>query len=97
MWTIDGLETFLKSNNEVISVLIGIFSIVVSLCGVYFGRKAYYVAKEIFEKGLRIDQQKVLQQISLEFVTGFLFHFQSLRLQPNLFKIIAVIHKVFYM
>mgnify|MGYP001062493465 CR=1 FL=1 len=97
MWTIDGLETFLKSNNEVISVLIGILSIVVSLCGVYFGRKAYHVAKEIFEKGLRIDQQKVLQQISLEFVTGFLFHFQSLRLQPNLFKIIAVIHKVFYM
>lgn len=71
MWTIDGLETFLKNNNEVISVLIGILSIVVSLCGVYFGRKAYHVAKEIFEKGLRIDQQKVLQQISLEFVTGF--------------------------
>lgn len=65
------LETFLKSNNEVISILIGILSIVVSLCGVYFGRKAYHVAKEIFEKGLRIDQQKVLQQISLEFVTGF--------------------------
>lgn len=39
MWTIDGLETFLKSNNEVISVLIGILSIVVSLCGVYFGEK----------------------------------------------------------
>lgn len=56
MWTIDGLETFLKNNNEVISVLIGILSIVVSLCGVYFGRKAYHVAKEIFEKGLRIDQ-----------------------------------------
>lgn len=71
MWTIDGLETFLKNNNEVISVLIGILSIVVSLCGVYFGRKAYHVAKEIFEKGLRIDQQKVLQQISLDFVTGF--------------------------
>lgn len=71
MWTIAALETFLKSNNEVISVLIGILSIVVSLCGVYFGRKAYHVAKEIFEKGLRIDQQKVLQQISLEFVTGF--------------------------
>lgn len=71
MWTIDGLEIFLKNNNEVISVLIGILSIVVSLCGVYFGRKAYHVAKEIFEKGLRIDQQKVLQQISLDFVTGF--------------------------
>lgn len=71
MWTIDGLEIFLKNNIEVISVLIGVLSIVVSLCGVYFGRKAYHVAKEIFEKGIRIDQQKVLQQISLEFVTGF--------------------------
>lgn len=27
--------------------------------------------RNIFENGLRIDQQKVLQQISLEFVTGF--------------------------
>lgn len=93
MWTIDGLETFLKNNNEVISVLIGILSIVVSLCGVYFGRKAYHVAKEIFEKGLRIDQQKVLQQISLDFVTGFLFRFPNLRLQPNLFWLILVIRK----
>ena len=41
MWTIDGLETFLKNNNEVISVLIGILSIVVSLCGVYFSIKTY--------------------------------------------------------
>lgn len=71
MWAIDGIETFLKNNNEVISVLIGVLNIVVSLCGVYFGRKAYHVAKEIFEKGLKIDQQKVLQQISLDFVTGF--------------------------
>ena len=71
MWTIDGIEVFLKSNSEIINVLIGILSVVVSLFGVYFGRKAYYVAKEIFEKGLRIDQQKVLQQISIEFVTGF--------------------------
>lgn len=31
MWTIDGLETFLKNNNEVISVLIGVLSIVVSV------------------------------------------------------------------
>ena len=42
MWAIDGIETFLKNNNEVISVLIGVLSIVVSLCGVYFGRKAYH-------------------------------------------------------
>lgn len=71
MWIIDGLEIFLINNKEVVSIVIGVLSIVVSTCGVYFGRKAYYVAKEIFEKGLRIDQQKVLQQISLDFVTGF--------------------------
>lgn len=79
MWMIDGLETFLKNNNEVISILIGIVSIVVSLCGVYFGRKSYRVAKDIFEKGLRIDQQKVLQQISLEFVTGFFIPLSKLQ------------------
>lgn len=71
MLIIDGLEIFLKNNNEVISILIGVLSIGVSLCGVYFGKKAYHVTKEIFDKGLRIDKQKVLQQISLEFVIGF--------------------------
>ncbi len=75
MWRIDGLELFLENNNVVLNILIEVLSIVVSLCGVYFGRKSYYVAKEIFDKGLQIDQQKVLQQISLEFVTGFFIPF----------------------
>lgn len=70
MREINDIVLFLESNDEVISILIGVISLIVSLWGVYFGRKAYYVAKEIFEKGLRIDQQKVLQQISIEFVTG---------------------------
>ena len=77
------MVAFLKSNNEVISILIGIFSIVVSLWGMYFGRKAYHVAKEIFEKGLRIDQQKVLQQISLEFVTGFFMPLSKFKTAPK--------------
>ena len=66
-----GVGDFLKSNNEILNILIGVVSIGVSVCGVYFGRKAYYVAKEIFDKGLSLDKKKVLQQVSLEFVTDF--------------------------
>jgi tetratricopeptide (TPR) repeat protein len=73
------LEMFLKSNNEVITFLIGVVSILVSFLSAYYGRKAYRVAKEIFEKGLRIDRKKVLQQISLEFVTGFFIPLANFR------------------
>lgn len=74
-----GVGDFLKSNNEILNILIGVVSIGVSVCGVYFGRKAYYVAKEIFDKGLSLDKKKVLQQVSLEFVTDFFIPFSRFK------------------
>lgn len=71
MSMIGALEIFLVNHNVVLSILIDILGIIISLFGVYFGRKAYRVAKEIYEKGINLNKEKVLRQISLEFVTGF--------------------------
>lgn len=79
MWTMDAIGMFLESNNEVFGVFNGVLGIAVSLWGVYFGRKAYRVAKEIFEKGLQIDKEKILRQISIEFVTGFFIPFSKFK------------------
>ena len=70
----------LESHNDVISVVIGVISIIVSVCGVYYGKQAYCVAGDIFKKGIQIDRQKVLQQISLEFVTGFFIPFSKFKI-----------------
>ena len=77
--SMNGIDVFIKNNNDMLSILISILSLIVAIVGVYFGRKAYYVAKEIFNKGIQIDKEKVLRQTSLEFVTVFFVPFSKLR------------------
>jgi hypothetical protein len=73
------LVMFIKNNYDVIGIVIGLVGVVVAVFGVIYGRKGYRVAKEIFDKGLRIDKKKVLQQVSLEFVTGFFIPFSKFK------------------
>lgn len=85
MFDSNNIEMLFKTYNEELNILIGVFSIVLSLCSVIFGiksyniaKKSYSVAKDIFEKGIQLDKQKVLQQVSLEFVTNFFIPLKKL-------------------
>lgn len=64
-------ETFFGNYNATLSIVIEIIGLVIAIVGVVYGRKAYLVAKEIFERGPQIDKKKVLEQLSLEFVIDF--------------------------
>lgn len=79
MGCMNGLEVFIKDNNEVLSILISILSLIVALGGALFGGKTYYVTKEIFNKGIQLDKDKVLRQTGLEFVTVFFIPFSKLK------------------
>ena len=67
MWLCD----FIKNNNDMFNLLIGVLGLVVSFLGVYYGKKAYIAANKIFQKGIQIGRKEILEQISLEFTTEF--------------------------
>lgn len=71
MWLCD----FIKNNNDMFNLLIGVLGLVVSFLGVYYGKKAYIAANKIFQKGIQIGRKEILEQISLEFTTEFFIPF----------------------
>ena len=66
---------FIKNNNDMFNLLIGVLGLVVSFLGVYYGKKAYIAANKIFQKGIQIGRKEILEQISLEFTTEFFIPF----------------------
>lgn len=62
------IKTLVSNNANVISTLIGVISIILSSYAVYYGRKAYLVAQEIFDEGIKMTKEKVLDQLGLELV-----------------------------
>lgn len=56
---------------KIVDNLLQFFSMIVSVVGVYYGRLAYLAANKIFQKGIQLDKDNVLKQISLEFVMVF--------------------------
>ena len=68
---------FIQYNNIIISIVIGIIGLIISFFGVYYGKKAYEAANKIFKEGIELDKGKVLEQISLEFVSVFFIPFHD--------------------
>lgn len=66
---------FIKQNDYIIGIL-GLF---ISALGVYYGRKAYRTALDIFNKGIQIDENKIFSQIGLEFVLKFIVPYSQLK------------------
>lgn len=67
---------FVVKNKDTI---LSVFSIIVAIWGVRYGKKAYFVAKQIFNEGIQLDKNKVLQCLSLEFVTDFFIPFAEFK------------------
>ena len=68
MWLLNEIGKFIIEYNEIIGTVLSVISAV-------FGILSFAVAKQIFKKGINIDKNKVLRQVSLEFVTGFFIPF----------------------
>lgn len=66
---------FIKQNEY----LIGIIGLVISGIGVFYGRKAYRTAQDIFKKGLQIDESKIFSQIGLEIIWGFIIPYSKFK------------------
>lgn len=49
----------------------------VSALGVWYSYKSYKTALDIFNKGIQIDKQKILEQVSLELVINFCIPFSK--------------------
>lgn len=62
------INTIVDNNANWISTVTGVISVILSGFAVYYGRKAYIVAQEIFEKGISLNKEKVVDQLGLEFV-----------------------------
>ena len=78
---------FIQCNNNIISIAIGIIGLVISFFGVYYGKKAYEAANKIFKEGIELDKGKVLEQISLEFVSVFFIPFHDfIRATKNMWE-----------
>lgn len=74
---------FAEDNEFFISTLIGILGVAASCVGAYYGSKAYNVAKEIFQKGLKINAEKILSHLSLEIVMEFVKPFSEFKISTK--------------
>lgn len=72
-----GILEILKQNNSEINTIVGVIGVVISALGAFFGYKAYDTALDIFEKGIQINEQKILNQVSLELVMDFCIPFSK--------------------
>lgn len=72
-----GVLDILKQNSAEISTAVGCIGLFISALGVWYGRKAYITALNIFHKGIQIDKQKILEQVSLELVINFCVPFSK--------------------
>ena len=74
------VNDILNKDINIINMLIGVMSLILSGFAVYYGRKAYRVAQDIFEKGIQINKKKVLDEASWEFVSDFFIPLSKLYL-----------------
>ena len=65
------VENILENEINTINTMIGVMGLILSGFAVYYGRKAYCVAQDIFEKGIQINKKKVLDEVGWEFVSDF--------------------------
>ena len=70
-----GILDILRQNSAEISAVVGCIGLLISAIGVWYGRKGYITAMNIFHKGIQIDKQKILEQVSLELVINFCIPF----------------------
>lgn len=80
------LINFITENNAMVSTAIGAAGLILSGFGVYYGRKAYVAANNIFENGIRMDKKKVLEQVSLELVISFFIPFSKFKIATDPFR-----------
>ena len=71
-------------NETVFSICVSILSILISILGVWYGREGFKVTKKIFKEGIKKDREKVLSQLSLEFVTGFIVPFSKFKIANDI-------------
>lgn len=64
---------------SIAGLIVTIIGVLVTLCGVYYGKRAYEVATDIFNKGIQLDKEKVLKETGLDFVLGFIIPFSQFR------------------
>ena len=74
MLTIQSIVGFFTNHWSEIKDVLGLLF---AAAAVWYGRKAYKVAKLIFHEGVKIDQSKVLTQVSVEIVTEFILPFND--------------------
>lgn len=79
MWLLNEIGKFIIEYNEIIGTVLSVISAV-------FGILSFAVAKQIFKKGINIDKNKVLRQVSLEFVTGFFIPFSKFKLATKFIR-----------
>ena len=68
----------LENDINTINTMIGTMGLILSCFAVYYGRRAYCVAQDIFEKGIQINKKKVLDEVSWEFVSDFFIPLSNL-------------------
>lgn len=73
------IKPVVDDNANGISAVTGIISVILSGFAVYYGRKAYLVAQDIFEKGISINKEKVINQLGLEFVVDMFIPLSKLK------------------
>lgn len=74
---------FFDKYEYLISLLVGIIGLTLSAFGVYYGRKAYRVAQDIFDDGLQIQKQEVLSHLSVEIITEFINPLNKFKISTN--------------
>ncbi len=71
------LQDILKQNSAEISAAVGCIGLLISIFGVRYSYKSYKTALDIFNKGIQLDKQKILEQVSLELVINFCIPFSK--------------------
>nr|WP_305142188.1 hypothetical protein [uncultured Acetatifactor sp.] len=77
------VKIFIENNNLILSILISILGLILSGFSVYFGRKAYKTANDIYRDGLQIRKKEVLSHVSVEFITEFINPFSEFQISTK--------------
>lgn len=76
-WTL--IKTIFDNNAGWIGAVTGVISMILSGFAVYYGRKAYIVAQDIFEKGINLNKERVVEELGLEFVIDIFIPLSKLK------------------